>query len=353
MSGILTFTKLISLMEKSDKNKKLFKEIGREGLLNIFKESAIVKKKMNAKDTPENRTKFQKIMLKGIARKRKRPKKEKKAKESKCSAAGKSLSKTQSSSAGKILSQCGGGSSSSSTTTKSKEKVKVPDKAKGAIPQKEKNKTAYGKEADKAEPDKVAKASLKRDWTIVSDNCYGVAYMKALNKPYESPFFSMFIYAPDYLTLLENFDEYMKLTPVSQLDQPTSQTDKFGGKSKYRKVISKYPVLLLKGSKGDVEIHFAHEKQSPQEAIRKWTSRTKRMNMNKNDMFVKMDSRDKFTVELGKRFLALKQFPHKRLFVSEKYKSSLGGMKDVVVMDYKTQTPIGTKTEKLFPVPSR
>jgi len=270
-----------------------------------------------------------------------------KKKASKCSAAGKSLSKTQSSSAGKTLSQCGGGSK---TTTTKKEKVKVPDKAKGAIPQKEKNKTAYGKEADEAEPDTVAKASLKRDWTIVSDNCYGVAYMKALNKPYESPFFSMFIYAPDYLTLLENFDEYMKLTPVAQ---PTSQTDKFGGKSKYRKVISKYPVLLLKGSKGDVEIHFAHEKQSPQEAIRKWTSRTKRMNMNKNDMFVKMDSRDKFTVELGKRFLALKQFPHKRLFVSEKYKSSLGGMKDVVVMDYKTQTPIGTKTEKLFPVPSR
>ena len=344
MSGILTFTKLISLMEKSDKNKKLFQDIGRQGLLEIFKEG-ITKKKMNAKDTPENRTKFQKIMLKGI-----RKKKPKKEKGSKCSAAGKSLSKTQSSSAGKTLSQCGGGSKTTTTTKSTKEKVKVPDKAKGAIPQKQKNKTAYGKEADKAEPDTVAKASLKRDWTIVSDNCYGVAYMKALNKPYESPFFSMFIYAPDYLTLLENFDEYMKLTPVAQ---PTSQSDKFGGKSKYRRVISKYPVLLLKGSKGDVEIHFAHEKQSPQEAIRKWTSRTKRMNMNKNDMFVKMDSRDKFTVELGKRFLDLKQFPHKRLFVSEKYKSSLGGMKDVVVMDYKTQTPIGTKTEKLFPVPSR
>lgn len=229
--------------------------------------------------------------------------------------------------------------------------LKVPKKAKGAIPQIKKNKTAYGKEADKAEPDKVSKASVKRDWTIVSDNCYGVAYMKALNKPYDSPFFSMFIYAPDYITLLENFDEYMKLTPVAQ---PTSSEDKFGGKSKYRRVISKYPVLLLKGSKGDVEIHFAHEKQSPQEAIRKWTSRSSRMNTGpgaKDDMFVKMDDRDKFTIALGKRFLALKQFPHKRLFVSQKYKQSLGGLKDVVVMDSKTQGPIGTKTEKLYPVP--
>ncbi len=75
--------------------------------------------------------------------------------------------------------------------------------------------------------------------------------------------------------------------------------------------------------------------------------------MNPKDMFVKMDDRDRFTVELGKRFLALKQFPHKRLFVSQKYKDSLGGMKDVTVMDFKTQGPIGTKTEKLYPIPSR
>tara|TARA_R110000764_G_scaffold3022_1_gene12708 strand:- start:587 stop:820 length:234 start_codon:yes stop_codon:yes gene_type:complete len=77
------------------------------------------------------------------------------------------------------------------------------------------------------------------------------------------------------------------------------------------------------------------------------------MNMNKADMYVKMDSRDKFSVELGKRFLALKQFPHKRLFVSQKYKDALGSLKDVTVMDYKTMPPIGTKTEKLYPVPAK
>jgi hypothetical protein len=65
MSGILSFTKLISIMEKSDKNKKLFKEVGKDSLLNIFNEG-ITKKKLNAKDTVENRIKFQKIMLKGI-----------------------------------------------------------------------------------------------------------------------------------------------------------------------------------------------------------------------------------------------------------------------------------------------
>ena len=70
-------------------------------------------------------------------------------------------------------------------------------------------------------------------------------------------------------------------------------------------------------------------------------------------MFVKMDSRDRFTVDLGKRFLALKQFPHKRLFVSEKFRKDFSGDKNVTVMDYKTMPPIGTKTEKLYPVPAK
>jgi uncharacterized protein (DUF1919 family) len=273
-------------------------------LKQIYKEK-IVDKKLNIKDTPQNRIKLQGIILKEFRKKK-------------------------------------------------DDVVVVPDQPPKVIKQIEKNKTPYGKESDRNEADTVSKDAVRRDWTIVSDNCFGVAYMKALaketQKPYESPFFSMFIYAPDYIKLLENFDEYIKLTPVAQ---EVSKDDPMGGKSKYKRQPAKYPVLLLKGSKGDVELHFAHEKQSPQEAIRKWTSRTKRMSMDKKDMYVKMDDRDRFTVELGNRFLALKQFPHKKLFVSQKYKDSLGGKKNVVVMDYKTQGPIGTKTEKLYPIEPR
>lgn len=309
-SGNLSFTKLIQIMEKSPKNKKLFKEVGKDTLRDVFKESV---SKIRVKDTVENRIKLQGLMLKGIKERRKKK----------------------------------------PTEPKSKDQVVVPDQPPKVIKQIEKNKTPYGKAADKGEPDTVAKDAVKRDWTIVSDNCYGVAYMKALaketKKPYESPFFSIFIYAPDYITLLENFKEYMKLTPVAQ---EVSKDDPMGGKSKYKRKPAKYPVLLLKGSKGDVEIHYAHEKQSPQEAIRKWTSRTKRMNMNPKDLYVKMDDRDRFTVELGKRFLKL-PFPHKVLFVSQKYKDSLGGMKNVIVTDYKNQGPIGTTLEKKYPIPPK
>ena len=152
-------------------------------------------------------------------------------------------------------------------------KVQVPKTApKGEIKQVKKNLTDYGKKAEAGEAKKVSEKALKKDYTIVSDNCYGVAYMKARGEPYDSPFFSMYIYAPDYIILLENFDEYMKLKPKAQEPE---------GKSKYKRVLAKYPVLILEGSKGPVEIHFAHEKQGAKEAIRKWTSRTSRMNMNK------------------------------------------------------------------------
>lgn len=302
MVALLTYTRLINLMKKSPKTKKRIDELGKVALVAIFKKRVVPLQKKNGIDTPANRIKYQRAMLRGM-RSKTAPAKEKKA------------------------------------------VVVVPDQAKGAIKQKDKNLTAYGKQANEAEPDTVKKAAIKRDWTIITDNCYGVAYMKALNVPYESPFFSMYLYAPDYLTLLENFDEYMKITPTAQTP---------AGKSRWTKAERKYPVLILDGSQGPVEIHMAHEKQSAQEAIRKWTSRKGRMNMNKEDMYVKMDSRDRFTVALGKRFLALKQFPHKRLFVALKYKDSLGGLKDVTVLEkYATMPPIGTTTEKLFPVPSK
>jgi uncharacterized protein (DUF1919 family) len=247
-----------------------------------------------------------------------------------------------------------------------KGKVIVPDSVPGTIKQKKKNLTDYGKQTLAHEPDSYDKEALQRNWTIVSDNCYGVAYMKALGKykqqlgkpketwKYASPFFSMYIMAPDYITLLENFDEYMKIKPVAQ--KPINKDDKYSGRSRWhsnkRGGPYKHPVLLLKGSQGDVELLFAHEKQSPQEAIRKWEERKSRMNMDKKDMFVKMDSRDRFTIEIGQRFLALKQFPHKRLFLNDikKFKKNFEGLKNVVFTDTSKD---GAVIEKRNPVTAK
>ena len=169
--------------------------------------------------------------------------------------------------------------------------------------------------------------------SVVSDNCWGVAYTKQLGKLYNTPFFSIYIVTPDYVRLLENWEEYIAKDPVAQEDE---------GATRHYKTSRKYPVLLL----GDVELHFAHEKHGAREAIRKWNERRQRMDEN---LIVKMDDRDKFTVDLGKRFLKT-SFANKRLYISQRYAKHFEGDENVIVTSYPTTGPIGTKLEKEYPV---
>ena len=235
--------------------------------------------------------------------------------------------------------------------------IAVPKTApKGVIAPVKKNLTPYGKEADKNEPEEISKEALKRGWTTISDNCWGGGYTKALSilrsLPWASPFLGIFFMAPDWITFLENFDEYIKIKPTIQ--EQVDSKDKFHGRSRYKKGAKpyyKYPVLLLKGSAGEVEIHYAHEKQTPEKAVKKWTTRIGRMTTNKNDMLVKMDDRDRFTNSIGKRFLALKQFPHKILYVGPNRKKAFEGEKDVVFVSLVASQRDGLKLEKMHPVP--
>lgn len=171
--------------------------------------------------------------------------------------------------------------------------------------------------------------------SLVSNNCYGVAYEKSKGGEYTTPFFSVFIVAEDYVCLLENFDEYIKLDPIASENN----------KTRHYKTPRKYPVLLLK----DVEIHFAHEKNGAEAAIEKWCRRRDRMDLDKNKMIVKFCDRDKFSIKIAERFLALEQFPNKTLYISERW-VDLVGAPNVVLTEYKTRCPIGTKLEKEYPV---
>ena len=108
--------------------------------------------------------------------------------------------------------------------------------------------------------------------SLVSNNCYGVAHEKSKGKEYTTPFFSVFILAPDYIKLLEDFDNYIKLDPVAVQDNVSRHYIKN----------RKYPVLLL----GDVEIHCPHDKDW-EKAIEKWCRRRDRMDLDKSKMIVK------------------------------------------------------------------
>ena len=119
-------------------------------------------------------------------------------------------------------------------------------------------------------------------------------------------------------------------------------------KTRHYKTPRKYPVLLLK----DVEIHFAHEKNGAggaTQAIEKWCRRRDRMYLDKNKIIVKFSDRDKFSIQIAERFLALEQFPNKTLYISERWIDLLGAP-NVVLTEYKTRCPIGTKLEKEYPI---
>ena len=175
--------------------------------------------------------------------------------------------------------------------------------------------------------------------SIISNNCYGTAYSKATSKEYTTPFFSLFLYGEDYVTLLENFDELIAMDPVICEDNV----------SKYFKTPKKYPILRL----GEVEIHCLHDKgKTPEESRAKWIRRRDRMDMDKSMMVVKFCDRDKFNLKLAERFLALDQFPRKVLFISQKWAKDLGGLPGVVVTEELKKCKEGPALEKTYPISS-
>ncbi len=110
-------------------------------------------------------------------------------------------------------------------------------------------------------PDLKAKVK-NRHFTIVSDNDWGKRIYDDLGMDYHSPFIGMFIFAPDYIELLSNFEHYMK-SPL-----------KFTLHSKYDGIKDVYPIGLLDHK---VEIHFYTYKYK-QTALEDWNDRVKRIN---------------------------------------------------------------------------
>lgn len=145
-----------------------------------------------------------------------------------------------------------------------------------------------------------------RDFTIVSNNCWGAHIYQKLGIEYRTPFIGLF-FAPDcYLRLLSRLRWY--------LDQPLHFLD--SSRHAYVNVIREengltYPI----GSPGDeIEIQFLHY-SSRSEANEKWRRRVARMVEDDNRVFAKFCDRDGCSRE---QLLAFDRMPliHKVCFVS-------------------------------------
>jgi uncharacterized protein (DUF1919 family) len=107
-----------------------------------------------------------------------------------------------------------------------------------------------------------------RNFTIISNDCFGGMAYEELGMRYDSPFVGLFLTIEDYMQLLRRLPWYCG-QPVHFKTQSREQRI-----NEWREQIQRaYPIGVLGG---DVEIHFLHY-GSREEAEAKWTRRAERI----------------------------------------------------------------------------
>lgn len=143
-----------------------------------------------------------------------------------------------------------------------------------------------------------------KDFTIISNNCWGGFIYQHYGLKYTSPTVGLFILESDYIRMLEDLKTYMSSSLEFIEPEQATAWNKVtnGGKSPI-----KYPVAKLI----DIEIFFMHY-HSPEEAAEKWYRRVKRINW--DNLIIKMSQRNDCNIETLHRFANL-PFKKKICFV--------------------------------------
>lgn len=116
---------------------------------------------------------------------------------------------------------------------------------------------------------KIVKRFVKRrDFSIISNNCWAGRVYQYLDMPYLSPTAGLYFFTPDYIRFVSNLKHYLGC----KLEFIKPEDSKYYELLKERNQLS-VPVALL----DDVEIIFLHYK-TPEEAAEKWYRRALRVN---------------------------------------------------------------------------
>ncbi|MBO4897364.1 MAG: DUF1919 domain-containing protein [Clostridia bacterium] len=146
------------------------------------------------------------------------------------------------------------------------------------------------------------KTIKNRDFTIISDNCWGGFIYQRYGIKYQTPTIGLFFYPEDYIKFLERLDYYLSL----DVEVKTREFSKYADRRPERQ----YYIGML----DDVEIQFLHYK-TPEEIVEKWNKRKARINMDK--CLIKMSNRSVlFTSDIYDRFEKL-PYKNKILFTRE------------------------------------
>ncbi|MGG1566956.1 DUF1919 domain-containing protein [Peribacillus frigoritolerans] len=157
---------------------------------------------------------------------------------------------------------------------------------------------------------KIRKKSLKvRDFTIISNNCWGGFIYQSYEISYNSPTIGLYFMADDYLKFVADLPKYL----ITDLEFVDPESSIYYDQLKNDKVFGSYPISKL----NDIEIIFLHYK-SKEEAFEKWTRRCKRINWDK--MLVKFNDQNGCTEEHLNIFEKL-PIKNKICFTSKEYKN--------------------------------
>lgn len=108
-----------------------------------------------------------------------------------------------------------------------------------------------------------------KNFTIISNNCWGGMVYESFNLPKQSPTVGLFFMAEEYIKFLKSFPDILNeeiefIDPMeSKYVDFLKQDDRFG----------QYPI----GKLGDIEIEFLHY-HSKEEVLEKWKRRCGRIN---------------------------------------------------------------------------
>lgn len=138
-------------------------------------------------------------------------------------------------------------------------------------------------------------AMLKhKDFTIISNNCWGGIIYESYNLPKLSPTVGLFFMASEYIKFLSNLEYYLN-TDLTFISPDESRYAEWLKKDKR---FGSYPVGLV----DDVEIEFLHYTNEC-EAYDKWMRRVKRVNRDK--MLVKFNDQNLCTVNDVQKFMQI------------------------------------------------
>jgi len=176
----------------------------------------------------------------------------------------------------------------------------------------------------------IRRIGLKnRDFTIISNNCWGGEIYDYFRLPYKSPTIGLWFPAYDYLKFISNLDFYLKQELI-QIDASECHVYELM-KKRYKEGRYKDPVeKMVIGRLYDVDIIFLHY-QTFSDAKIKWDKRVQRINY--NNLIVKNNDQNGFKTEYFYIFDDLDINGEKIFFTSNTSINSVNGSTNVVLLN--------------------